>query len=54
MYFTKHFSYPSDSPKSEQEVTREQNILVSTCLKEEGTGSKQLSDFPHVMQVFCH
>lgn len=52
MHFTKHFLYPHDLMKSEQNVR--QSILVCSYVKEEGTGSKQLSGFPHTTCVFCH
>ena len=46
MYLTKHFSRPHDLPKSEQEVSERQNILVSTSVEEKRqTGSSSVTFF---------
>lgn len=54
MYLIQHFSHPRDLPKSEQEVTERQSILVSTYVEEEEGDLKQLSDFLYKRWVFYY
>lgn len=51
MYFTSIVLCPHDLLKSEPRVSKRQSVFVSTCVKDEETVSKQLSDFPHMAQV---
>lgn len=54
MCFRKHFSHPCDLPKSEQEVSERQSILVSTYVEEEERDLKRLSEFLYMRWVFCY